>query len=309
MKSSFLIFLSAAAITLGSPVKRDTDITTIYLDQCSGTPQHYSQGILYGMSGGETPPQSYIHEIGVNYESAGGAQIDSQPAGYASSMTSYNKRFASLIDAFKRIRQEDGVLIVKMADLWGADERTNNDFLWPGDNGDWTKYDDFVQQVINDVKSNGMANSYSTQIEPWNEPDGNFGGRPQSQFNEMWIRTVKALKAEFGKDSQAFLPIIGPSTGGQPINNNGWWNNFLSYLQQNGAQSVQPDVWNWHLENGSGNNNDPIPSAQNLPGYVKSYGLRTGLGLQNNEFGTREQQVPGYSAWFKARYERLKFNA
>lgn len=309
MKSAFLVFLSAAAMALGSPVKRDTDITTVNLDQCSGTPQHYSQGILYGMSGGQTPPQSYIHDIGVNYESAGGAQIDSQPAGYASSMDSYNKRFAQLVGAFSRINQENGVIIVKMADLWGADERTNSDFLWPGDNGDWTKWDAFVQQVISDIKSNGMANPFTTQVEPFNEPDGNFGGRPQSQYNDMWVRTVNALRSEFGKDSEAFLPIVGPSTGGQPINNNGWWNDFLSYLQQNGGQSVQPDVWNWHLENGSGYNNDPIPSAENLPGYVQSYGLTTGLGLQNNEFGTREQQVPSYSAWFKARYERLKFNA
>lgn len=309
MKSSFLVFLTAAAMSMGSPVshvKRDTDITTVHLDQCTGTPQHWSQGILYGMTGNNTPPQFYINDIGVNYESAGGAQVDAQPAGYASSMASYDRRFASLVEAYQRIKAANGVLIVKFADLWGADETTKSDFLWPGDNGDWTKYDAFLQQVFSDLRSNGMANAYSTQLEVWNEPDINFGGRPQSQFNEMWVRTVKAMRAEYGSNSGTFLPIVGPSTAGRPLSNS-WWDDFLSYLQQNGGTSVQPDVWNWHLE--EGNNNDPIPPAQNLPGYVQGYGLTTGLGLQNNEFGTRPQQVPSYNAWFKARYERLKFNA
>lgn len=30
--------------------------------------------------------------------------------------------------------------------------------------------------------------------------------------------------------------------------------------------------------------------------------------LQNNEYSTRPQQVPSWQAWFKARYERLRFN-
>lgn len=42
---------------------------------------------------------------------------------------------------------------------------------------------------------------------------------------------------------------------------------------------------------------------------MQQYGLTTGIGVQNNEFGLLEQQVPGWAAWFHARYERLKFNA
>lgn len=125
-------------------------------------------------------------DLKINYQSSGGAQFDASPAGYATSMSSYNLRFKTVVDAFKRIRQNNGVLIVKMADLWGADETTNNSFLFPGDNGDWTKYDAFIQQVISDVKANGMANSYTTQLELWNEPDINFGGRPQSVSVPLW---------------------------------------------------------------------------------------------------------------------------
>lgn len=39
-------------------IKRATDTVTVNLDQCSGSPQHYGSGILYGVQGTNTPPQS-----------------------------------------------------------------------------------------------------------------------------------------------------------------------------------------------------------------------------------------------------------
>lgn len=221
-------------------------------------------------------------------------------------MASYNRRFQQLLGAYKRMRQVGGVTIAKMADLYGADETTNNSFVWPGDNGDWSKWDAFVQQLISDIKANGMTAPYVLQLEPWNEPDINFGGRPQSQFNELWERTVIALRQAFGPNTNAYLPITGPSTAGNPGYNNGWWNDWLSYIQSNGGQSIQPDVYNWHMEGGLPN--DPIPPANALAGYVQPYGLTTGIGTQNNEYGVPAQQNPGWAAWFHARYERLHFN-
>lgn len=122
----------------------------------------------------------------------------------------------------------------------------------------------------------------------------------------MFIRGVKALRAAFPSKG-TFLPLVGPSTANNPGTKNDWWNSFLAALKAGGGTSVQPDVWNWHMEGGG--NNDPIPPAQALPGYVQGYGLTTGIGLQNNEFGVLNQQKPSYSAWFMSRYERLKFNA
>ncbi|KAL9048426.1 MAG: hypothetical protein Q9162_007730 [Coniocarpon cinnabarinum] len=296
----------SALLALASLAACDT--TTVNLGSCAGTPQLFGQGVLYGMSA-NNPPQSYISDLKINYESAGGAQTNAQPAGYASSLTSYQQRFQATVAAFRRIRQNNGIMIVKMADLWGADFTQSSSLPYPGDNGDWSRYDAFVQQVINDLRANGMASaSYIVQVEPWNEPDINFGNRPQSQFNAMFVRGTRALRAAFPSGGSSFLPIVGPSTAGRPQQGNGWWNSFLSYLQGNGGQSVQPDVWNWHLEAAAPDNNDPIPPAQYLPGLVRGYGLTTGIGLQNNEYGARPQQVPSYSNWFKARYERLKFN-
>lgn len=257
MKACNLLALSAfVGAALASPIeqeaelaKRAGDTTTVNLNQCSGSPQLFGQGVLYGMSGTGAPLQQYITELKVNYESNGGAQSDASPAGYATSINSYNYRFQQVLNAYKRIRANNGVLIVKMADLWGADETTNNSFKFPGDNGDWTTYDNFINQMISDLKANGMANSYSTQLELWNEPDINFGGRPQSQFNAMFVRGTKALRAAFPKGG-AFLPLVGPSSATPPANGQGFWQSFLGYLQSNGGQAYQPDVWNWHMEGG-----------------------------------------------------------
>lgn len=312
MKTSSRHLLATAAIAAvaatASPLlcKRDSDTTTVHLDQCSGSPAHFAQGVLYGVNG-TSPPQSYVVDLGINYLSEGGAQIDPQPCGYAASMASYERRFNQLLGAYQRMRAVGGVTIAKMADLYGADETTSSSFVWPGDNGDWTKWDAFVQQLISDIRANDMTSPYVFQLEPWNEPDVNFGGRDQSQFNELWRRTTVALRDAFGPSTSNYLPIVGPSTAGNPGYNNGWWNSWLQSIQDNGGTAVQPDVYNWHMEGGLPN--DPIPPAQALPGYVQAYGLTTGIGVQNNEFGVPAQQNPGWGAWFHARYERLRFNA
>ncbi len=69
---------------------------------------------------------------------------------------------------------------------------------------------------------------------------------------------------------------------------------------------MQPDFYNWHLEGGG--TNDPVASAQTMRDMIRQYGLDLGLGFQTNEYGTREQQRPGYAAWHHARYEKVKFH-
>ena len=195
---------------------------------------------------------------------------------------------------------------LKLADLWGADETTGNNFPFPGDNGDWSKWTSFLQQIVTDLKTNGMANAYTTQLECWNEPDINFGGRPQAQFNEAFVRCTKALRAAFPKSGPSFLPVNGPATASRPDPSNGWWQSFATYIKNNGGTAVQPDVWTWHLE--ENNNNDPIYSSQYLNSWLPGYGLNNGIGYQVSEYSIRSQQVPSWQAWFKARFERVKFN-
>ena len=51
---------------------------------------------------------------------------------------------------------------------------------WPGDNGNWTAYTNFINQIISDVKANGMTGS-DVRWDMWNEPNVGFWCRSQAQ--------------------------------------------------------------------------------------------------------------------------------
>jgi hypothetical protein len=71
------------------------------------------------------------------FERAGGAQLNS--GGYATSVADYQTRWASTLAQYKRTAALGGVFILLPHDLWGADGTTSQSF--PGDNGDWTTFD------------------------------------------------------------------------------------------------------------------------------------------------------------------------
>lgn len=104
-----VVALIASPLVMGLPTdldKRASDTTSISLNTCSGSPQLFAQGILYGLGvNPNTPPQSYMDELKINYEAAGGAQTSPSPGGYAVNLTDYNYRFSTSVTAFKRIRQ------------------------------------------------------------------------------------------------------------------------------------------------------------------------------------------------------------
>lgn len=85
--------------------RRAGDTTTVSLGTCSGTPQLYAQGLLYGLSvDPNSPPQSYLDDLKINYEAAGGAQVSPSPGGYAVNRGDYDYRFSTSVIAFNRIR-------------------------------------------------------------------------------------------------------------------------------------------------------------------------------------------------------------
>ncbi|GAA2111414.1 hypothetical protein [Streptomyces synnematoformans] len=66
-------------------------------------------------------------------------------------------------------------------DLWGADGSAIPRF--PGDNGDWTEYDAFLDRLISDVRAAGI----NPEWDVWNEPDLSiFWNRSQEQYLRMW---------------------------------------------------------------------------------------------------------------------------
>lgn len=211
----------------------------------------------------------------------------------------------TVVDDWKRMQALNGSFVIKTSDLWGADATQGPSFPFPGDGGNWASYDAFVQQIISDIKKHGMDVSLMTQIELWNEPDLGkvFWARSQDQYLEMYARGSRAFRKAFGPKSDHHLPLVGPSSA-SPNPNNDWFKKWLSFVRAN--KDVQPDIYNWHLEGGG--TNDPVSSSQAMGDLIRQYGLDIGLGFQTNEYGTREQQRPGYAAWHHARYEKVKFH-
>lgn len=249
-------------------------------------------------------PVTDLDRLDINYISSGGAQTPT--SGWGHSVEAYKARFATVVQDAKRIHARGGVQVIKISDLWGADATQPSSFPYPGDNGDWSSYDRFIQQLISDVKSSGVAINERTQLEPYNEPDlpNLFWRRGQEQYLQMWLRGTRALRAAFPKGSRTFLPIVGPSAAMLPGSSNMWWKNFLSTLRDN--RDTEPDIWNFHLE--GGDSNDPVPATKLFKQAFAEYGLTGGIGFTNNEYGSREQQRPGFGAWHAARYEKVKYH-
>lgn len=57
-------------------------------------------------------------------------------------------------------------------DLWGADGGQGSSAVYPGDDGDWTSWDNYLAQLFSDLKANSMTTDLVVDI--WNEPDLNI---------------------------------------------------------------------------------------------------------------------------------------
>jgi hypothetical protein len=89
--------------------------------------------------------------------------------------------------------KQGGKMVLLPHDMWGADGTRASSISYPGDDGNWTSYDNFLTQFIADIKHNGMEDNIVVDI--WNEPNGsNFWHRDQSQYLEMFGRAYYRLK-------------------------------------------------------------------------------------------------------------------
>ncbi len=284
--SSAVVLLAALATTLvpaGPSQAADTSVTVDFAT-AGGAPTYRASGTLYGISpDGSLPQDHFYKDIKWHFERAGGAQLNN--GGYATSLAAYQTRWNATLAQYKRTAALGGTFILLPHDLWGADSTTSQGF--PGDNGDWTQFDNFVNQLFSDVKANHMT----VQWDLWNEPNGQgFWPRPESQYLQMWSRFYAAVRANFPGQL-----IVGPSYSQHPENNT-WWQAYLPYVKTNNAV---PDIWSWHAEAG-----DPVADAGVMDGLLSSYGLTNTRPYQINEYATLAQQNPGGGAWYISRLER-----
>jgi len=126
--------------------------------------------------------------------------------------------------------------------MWGADGGQSANASYPGDNGDFSDYDNYLDHVIHDMKVHEMIDE--VYIEVWNEPDlvyqgvALFWNRDEAQYLQMWGRCVHRFRAEFGNQ----VLISGPASAYEPFINNTWWNDWAQFVVQNDSVPDQVSI-------------------------------------------------------------------
>lgn len=166
--SAFLPALSASSALL--PRQDAGNTATVDLSAKRGSPQSLASGFIYGIpdSGFDQSmnqiPDSFYEGMGFNYARSGGAQMSE--GGWVVSQSAYAARFQSTKENYQITRRFNGRFQILPHDLWGTDHASDSSY-WPGDDGVWTSYDDFLDRLLGDLKDQGMLDGMEFDI--WNE--------------------------------------------------------------------------------------------------------------------------------------------
>nr|POE85119.1 hypothetical protein CFP56_68688 [Quercus suber] len=291
------------SVALGAAIEsRQSSSNTAVVDLSvrRGTPKHLASGFIYGIPDSPADPNQipdhFYTDIGYNYGRAGGAQLDAPCRGWIYGLNEYKCRFASTLSNWKTTRKYGGNFIVLPHDIWGTDH-ANSSTIWPGDGGNFDNYDAFLNQLLADMKANGML--ANTVFDIWNEADGSFWARGQQQWIDTYVRTHKRIRRD---TSLRALAISGPSHASQPDPNNTWWTNWLKQIKGN---STIPDQYSWHIE---GDINNPIDDLQTnnatFANMLSSAGMAQPKLVNINEYAVFDEQVSSAAAWWISRLER-----
>jgi hypothetical protein len=274
----------ASAVALPAPAQAADESVSVDFSAVGGSPTYRASGWIYGMTENAAgPPDHFYRDVNFQAMRAGGAQLDS-PGGWVSGK--YDRRWNATRAQLLRTRSLGGQFVLLVHDLWGADGYPISRF--PGDNGDWTDYDNFLTRLIGDVRATGAP----VEWDIWNEPNISlFWNRPQSQYFAMWQRAYQRIRAAFPAQS-----IVGPSLAGVPSTSGSWWTQYLDFVR---SSNTVPDIVSWHSLPG-----DPVANVAAADASLGSRGIPHPKPYQINEYGASNEQNPGDGAWYIARLER-----
>ncbi|MEO3876259.1 ricin-type beta-trefoil lectin domain protein [Nonomuraea sp. B12E4] len=277
------VLITTSVFSPAAPAQAADQSISVDFSSAGGSPTYRASGWIYGMTeDASAPADHFFQDVKFQAMRAGGAQLDS-PGGWVSGK--YDRRWNATRAQLLRTRSLGGTFVLLVHDLWGADGYPISRF--PGDNGDWTDYDNFLTRLINDVRATGAP----VEWDLWNEPNITlFWNRPQSQYFEMWRRAYQRVRAAFPSQ-----PIVGPSLAGVP-STGGWWTQYLDYVK---ANNVVPDIISWHSLP-----SDPVANVATANTTLGSRGIAHPRPYQINEYGASNEQNPADGAWYIARLER-----
>jgi hypothetical protein len=131
-----------------------------------------------------------------------------------------------LLKALRPLLAERPPLLVTLGDVVSFDGR------FPGDKGNWDKWDTGVAELVRKHKADGTP----VYWEVWNEPDAKetFKGTQAAYFS-IWVHTARLIRSI---DEQAVLVGPGPSKYT-------WVQEFLKVGKE---YDVLPDIVWWHEE-------------------------------------------------------------
>jgi hypothetical protein len=284
----FWIVTFAVLVRWSAPAHAQVDTMTIDMGLFGGAPTYRASGFIYGLSQDATrPSQNLLSQINVRIMRAGGSQIGCPNGGWVNG--GYTARWNFIRAYYAKARAIGSKYEMLLSGIWGADGPCNVP-RWPGDGGNWTEYTNFLNQIINDARANGMTGP-DVRWDMWNEPNIFFWGRSQAQYLEMIRRGTLQVRAAIPG-----AVIEGPSLAGVPNPSSAWFNTYLDFVR---ANNVVPNIISWHDLPG-----DPAADRNNLNGMLSSRGISI-AGVSINEYGAfGAEQQPGPSAWYIARLER-----
>ena len=276
--------VASVLVTMTAPARAGDESIAVDFSVTGGSPTYRASGWIYGMTeDGSAPADNFFRDVKFRYMRAGGAQLDG-PGGWVAGK--YDRRWNSTRAQLSRTRSLGGEFILLPHDLWGADGYPISRF--PGDNGNWTDYDNFLTRLIDDVRATGVP----VQWDLWNEPNITlFWNRPAAQYLELWKRSYQRIRAAFPTHL-----IVGPSCACVPSTTYAWWNQYLDYIK---ANNVVPDIFSWHSLPG-----DPVANVAAANATLDARGIPHPRPHQINEYGAPDEQNPGDGAWYIARLER-----
>jgi hypothetical protein len=256
------------------------DSVTLDMANAQGAPTYVGSGFIYGISeDGTQPPTSLLSDIKVREFRAG------RGVSTGCGQAAWDTHWKVIKGYYARAKELGVPMLILVSD----------DYQYscpiPGDGGDWTTFTDFMTQLINNAKANGMTGP-DVRWELWNEADySGFWKGSQAQWLDTWKHAYQQVRAAIpGAIIEG--PSLATGAGGS------WMNAFLDYAKTN---NVMPDYISWHEAGGGG---DPAGDLATINRALSNRGITGVKGCDINEYGSTSEQNPGHSAWFLARFDR-----